>query len=243
MSDPFIGQLLLTAFTNVPSGWASTIGSSLPINQNQALFSLLAYRFGGQQNVSFNLPDLRARLPLGSSPTSTPYFPSVAAIGNSGGNSAVLLTANQLPLHTHAASTNVSVQNTLAATTSVQPNSSGLTAATTINAIAAPTTRSAAPAGNFITQPQTVGSPGTGVLAFAPSTAGSTAALAGGSASTILNGSVTATAQTTLSGNVTATASTVVGANPTAGQAVTTMSPYLVLNYIIATIGLYPVPE
>ena len=36
----------------------------LPINQNQALFSLLGTTFGGDGRVNFALPDLRSRTPI-----------------------------------------------------------------------------------------------------------------------------------------------------------------------------------
>ena len=47
-------------FVFAPRGWALCNGQHLlPINQNQALFSLLGTTFGGDGRVNFALPDLR----------------------------------------------------------------------------------------------------------------------------------------------------------------------------------------
>ena len=65
MSEPFIGQISLFAFNFPPKGWGLCNGQLLPINQNQALFSLLGTNFGGDGKVTFALPDLRGRVPAG----------------------------------------------------------------------------------------------------------------------------------------------------------------------------------
>ena len=49
------------SFVFPPKGWALCDGQLLPINQNQALFSLLGTTFGGDGRVNFGLPDLRGR--------------------------------------------------------------------------------------------------------------------------------------------------------------------------------------
>lgn len=59
--DPFIGEISLYAFNFAPKGWAMCNGQLLPINQNQALFSLLGTYFGGNGQTNFALPDLRGR--------------------------------------------------------------------------------------------------------------------------------------------------------------------------------------
>ncbi len=56
--DTFIGSLLLVPFNFVPLGWAPCNGQLLPINQNQALFSLIGTTFGGNGTVNFALPNL-----------------------------------------------------------------------------------------------------------------------------------------------------------------------------------------
>src|SRR6266567_363329 len=61
--EPFIGQVQLFAFNFAPPGWAACEGQLLPINQNQALFSLLGTTFGGDGQTTFALPDLRGKAP------------------------------------------------------------------------------------------------------------------------------------------------------------------------------------
>jgi microcystin-dependent protein len=64
MSEPFLGELKLIAWNYVTPGWAFCNGQFLPINQNQALFSLLGTMYGGNGQTNFALPDLRGRVPV-----------------------------------------------------------------------------------------------------------------------------------------------------------------------------------
>jgi microcystin-dependent protein len=64
MSEPFLAELKLMSFNFAPKGWAQCNGQLLPINQNQALFSLLGTMYGGNGQTTFALPDLRGRVPL-----------------------------------------------------------------------------------------------------------------------------------------------------------------------------------
>jgi microcystin-dependent protein len=64
MPDPFLGELKLMSFNFAPQGWAQCNGQVLPINQNQALFSLLGTTYGGNGQTTFALPDLRGRAPV-----------------------------------------------------------------------------------------------------------------------------------------------------------------------------------
>ena len=59
MSDQFLGQIAIFSFNYPPKGWAFCNGQILPINQNQALFSLLGTTYGGDGRVNFALPDLQ----------------------------------------------------------------------------------------------------------------------------------------------------------------------------------------
>jgi microcystin-dependent protein len=74
-------------------GWAQCNGQLLPINQNQALFSLLGTTFGGDGRVTFALPDLRGRVPI--------HVGSGHTLGERGGEQAHTLTIAELPEHTH----------------------------------------------------------------------------------------------------------------------------------------------
>jgi microcystin-dependent protein len=55
--DPFLGETMIVAFDFCPKGWAATNGQLLPINQNQALFSLLGTNYGGNGQTTFALPN------------------------------------------------------------------------------------------------------------------------------------------------------------------------------------------
>ena len=60
MGTPFLGEIKIMSFNFAPKGWALCNGQLLPINQNQALYSLLGTTYGGDGRVNFALPDLRA---------------------------------------------------------------------------------------------------------------------------------------------------------------------------------------
>jgi microcystin-dependent protein len=103
MSDPFIGEIKLVSFDFAPRGWALCNGQLLPINQNQALFSLLGTQFGGNGQTSFALPDLRGRMAVHAS--------NDATLGQAGGQESVTLNAQQMPAHTHALTGTADVAN------------------------------------------------------------------------------------------------------------------------------------
>ena len=96
--EPFLGQILIASFGFAPRGWALCNGQLLPINQNQALFSLLGTTFGGDGSQTFALPDLRGRVPIhmGQGPGLQPY-----SLGERGGQELVTLSISQIPAHTH----------------------------------------------------------------------------------------------------------------------------------------------
>jgi microcystin-dependent protein len=64
MGTPFLGELRVFSFEFAPRGWAFCDGQTLPINQNQALFSLLGTFYGGNGETTFQLPNLQGRVPL-----------------------------------------------------------------------------------------------------------------------------------------------------------------------------------
>ena len=64
MSEPFLGEIKIMSFGFAPKGWALCNGQTLPINQNQALFSLFGVTYGGDARTTFALPDLRGKEPV-----------------------------------------------------------------------------------------------------------------------------------------------------------------------------------
>lgn len=97
-SDPFIGQIMCAGFNFAPRGWARLDGQLLPINQNQALFSLLGTNYGGNGQTTFALPDLRGRTLIHDGQGSGL---SARQLGERGGSEAAPLTAANLPPHSH----------------------------------------------------------------------------------------------------------------------------------------------
>jgi microcystin-dependent protein len=81
------------SFNFAPKGWAQCNGQLLPINQNQALFSLLGTTFGGDGRTNFALPDYRGRTPI--------HVGSGHTLGERGGTETVTITQPQMPQHTH----------------------------------------------------------------------------------------------------------------------------------------------
>ena len=59
LTDPFVGEIRTVPYTFAPRGFAFCEGQTLPVSQNQALFSLLGARFGGDGRTTFALPNLR----------------------------------------------------------------------------------------------------------------------------------------------------------------------------------------
>ncbi|HLT43406.1 MAG TPA: tail fiber protein [Luteimonas sp.] len=103
MTDVFIGQILLAGFDYAPKGFARCDGQLLPIAQNQALFSLLGARYGGNGTTIFALPDLRGRTPVGFAASADPAWrPPSTGLGEVFGQEGVTLTPGQIPPHAHA---------------------------------------------------------------------------------------------------------------------------------------------
>lgn len=94
MAEPFLSEIRIMSFNFAPRGWALCNGQLLPINQNQALFSLLGTTFGGDGRVNFALPDMRARTPIQVGGGHT--------LGERGGEQAHTLTSSEMPFHTHS---------------------------------------------------------------------------------------------------------------------------------------------
>jgi microcystin-dependent protein len=97
MASPFIAQISINAFAFPPKGWALCNGQLLPINQNQALFSLLGTTYGGNGQTNFALPDMqgRAAVHAGASAGVT------TQLGERAGAESVTLSEAQMPTHRH----------------------------------------------------------------------------------------------------------------------------------------------
>jgi microcystin-dependent protein len=94
MAEPFLSEIRMMSFGFAPKGWATCDGQLLPINQNQALFSLLGTNYGGNGQTNFALPDLRGRVPNHTGGIG--HF-----LGERGGEQTHTLSISELPTHTH----------------------------------------------------------------------------------------------------------------------------------------------
>src|SRR5450755_1620262 len=101
MSTPFLGMIILVPYNFAPKGWAFCAGQILLISQNSALFSLLGTTYGGNGSTTFALPDLRGRVPISSG-----QGPGLSNfnLGQVAGAESHMLTASEMPVHTHAIS-------------------------------------------------------------------------------------------------------------------------------------------
>jgi microcystin-dependent protein len=93
MSQPFLGEIKIISWNFSPKGWAFCNGQFLPINQNQALFSILGTMYGGNGQTTFALPDFRGRVPI--------HQGSGFIEGQAGGQEFHTVTMSEMPAHNH----------------------------------------------------------------------------------------------------------------------------------------------
>jgi microcystin-dependent protein len=124
MPEPFIGEIRMFAGNFAPNGWMFCEGQTMPISENDALFTLIGTTYGGDGQETFNLPNLASRVPIhaGTGPDGTTY-----QLGEMAGTEQETLTVQQIPNHTHvmtvstaAGGTNTPAGGVLAASPSVQ---------------------------------------------------------------------------------------------------------------------------
>ena len=93
MAEPFLSEIRIFSFGFAPKGWALCNGQLLPINQNQALFSLLGTTYGGDGRVNFGLPNLQSRTPI--------HMGGGHTLGERAGEQSHTLSISEIPTHVH----------------------------------------------------------------------------------------------------------------------------------------------
>ena len=93
MSEPFLGEIKIISWNFPPKGWTFCNGQLLPINQNQALFSILGTTYGGDGRQTFGLPNLQGRSPM--------HVGNGIVLGELGGETSHTLNISELPAHNH----------------------------------------------------------------------------------------------------------------------------------------------
>ncbi|TXI19828.1 MAG: phage tail protein [Nitrosomonas sp.] len=209
--EPFVGEISFVGFNYAPSGWAKCDGQELPVNQNAALFSLLGTAYGGDGIKTFKLPDMRGRVPVHQGQG---LGGSNYSMGQTGGNENITLSINNMPAHSHPAT---------AISTSTSTMDSGAQAISTLKA--ANVTADATGAANN---------------AIANSSAALTKIYSSSTAPDVSMHQ--ASIQTTLSNlNIATTTTTAITVgNSGNSQPFSILQPFVVVNCIIATDGIYP---
>ena len=99
MGQPYVGEIRMFGGNFPPVGWMFCEGQSMPISENDVLFTLIGTTYGGDGQETFNLPNLASRVPIhmGTSPSGTTY-----QLGEMAGTEQETLTVQQIPSHSHA---------------------------------------------------------------------------------------------------------------------------------------------
>jgi len=105
LAEPFLSEIRIMSFNFAPKGWALCNGQLLPINQNQALFTLLGTTFGDGR-VNFALPNLQAKAPIHDGNGHT--------LGETGGEQAHTVSIAEVPSHTHGVAASTSATSGIA---------------------------------------------------------------------------------------------------------------------------------
>ena len=125
MSEPFLSEVKIVSFGFAPKGWTLCDGQLLPINQNQALFSLLGTTYGGDGRINFGLPNLQGRVAT--------HMGSGLVLGQRAGEQNHTLAISEIPTHVHVANASSSngalepVANNLLASANVYTTPASLT--------------------------------------------------------------------------------------------------------------------
>lgn len=215
--DPILGQIILWPIAWVPDGWVPCDGRLLPLNQYQALYSLLGTRFGGDGVTTFGVPDLRSKFPIGAQ--------NVTQVGQTGGAAtadlsgvtgagAVTIGLNNLPSHTHAATFTPGVATTASVAVPADDNGNGTENVPGTNKVLATLS-----AGAIQAKVYTTDAPNTTLKPFDVSVPASTG---------------TVEVQSTGNGQALPVSVRLTGAP------VNTVPPYNTLNFIMAVQGIYP---
>lgn len=93
MAEPFLSEVRIFSFNFAPKYWALCNGQLLPINQNQALFSLVGTTYGGNGQTNFALPDLRGRASM--------HMGAGFTLGQRDGQESHTISMSEMPTHVH----------------------------------------------------------------------------------------------------------------------------------------------
>lgn len=90
------GSIMAWGTNTPPANWLIADGSAVSRSVYSSLFAVIGTQYGaGDGTTTFNLPDLRGRVPVGRNAA------TFGTLGATGGSETNTLTANNLPAHTH----------------------------------------------------------------------------------------------------------------------------------------------
>ena len=93
MAQPYVGEIRMFAGNFAPAGYMFCEGQQLPISENETLFQLIGTTYGGDGESTFQLPDLRGRIPI--------HQGNSFILAETGGAEEITLTVGQIASHTH----------------------------------------------------------------------------------------------------------------------------------------------
>ncbi len=103
------GTVVQYAGSSAPTGWLLCDGTAVSRTTYAALFTIVGTTYGtGDGSTTFNLPDIRGRVPIGAGQAGTLTSRTLAATG---GAETHTLSAAEMPAHTHLIGTNSSGNN------------------------------------------------------------------------------------------------------------------------------------
>src|SRR5438046_2005127 len=119
MAQPYVGEIRMFAGNFAPAGWMFCEGQLLPISENETLFNLIGTTYGGDGQSTFQLPDLRGRLPI--------HFGNGFILAETGGAEEITLTVQQIPAHSHPLLGTTSIASGNAPANNVPASNTGTT--------------------------------------------------------------------------------------------------------------------
>lgn len=237
MADPFIGEIKAVAFNFAPQGYAFANGTLMPINQYQAVYSLLSTAFGGDGDTTFGLPDLQSRAPVGYATKALVSGLSSFNIGIADGAQQIQLSQIELPTHNHNASGQMADTRAMLGGSATAVGIATGTGSATGN-ISIPV-QNAGAATNVPGPSVVIGKPGAAAFATAANSN-----LMPFSASLATTVTVPIAAPVDLSKVIVAMPSQSIPVETQSagfGKSFSILNPFLAVNYIIALEGIYPV--
>lgn len=102
------GAVLLWATGTAPTGWLICDGAAVSRTTYAALYAVIGTTYGvGDGSTTFNLPNLKGRVPAGLDAAQTEFN----AIAKTGGAKTHTLTAAQMPAHSHTSGAGTQILN------------------------------------------------------------------------------------------------------------------------------------